>query len=195
MTVEQKVSFLVGASDPESLGQAGYIPGVPELGIPPLRLTDGPAGVRVRATATATAAPVAPAATFDPDRARRFGEVIGREGRALRQDVLWSPMVNLVRVAQAGRNFETLGEDPLLASRLAEAEFSGIQGAGLIATIKHFVLNNQEHERRTVNVNVDDQALHELYLPAFEGAIRAGAGAVMCSYNRFGASGRATAQR
>jgi beta-glucosidase len=184
MTVEQKVSVLVGASDPESLGQAGYVTGVPSLGIPPLRLTDGPAGVRVRATATAMPAPVALAATFDPGRARRFGEVIGREGRALRQDVLLSPMVNIVRVPQAGRNFETLGEDPLLASRLAEAEFSGIQGAGLIATIKHFVLNNQEHERRTVNVNVDDQALHEIYLPAFEGAIRGGAGAVMCSYNR-----------
>jgi len=184
MTLEQKVSFLVGASDPESLGQAGYIPGVPDLGIPPLRLTDGPAGIRVRATATAMPAPVALAATFDPDHARRFGEVIGREGRALRQDVLLSPMVNLVRVPQAGRNFETLGEDPLLASRLAEGEFSGIQGAGLIATIKHFVLNNQEHERRNVNANVDDQALHELYLPTFEGAIRGGAGAVMCSYNR-----------
>lgn len=184
MTVEEKVSFLYGATDPESLGQAGYMPGVPRLGIPPLRLTDGPAGVRVRATATAMPAPVALAATFDPDRARRFGEVIGQEGRALRQDVLLSPMVNLVRVPQAGRNFETLGEDPLLASRLAEEEFGGIQGAGLIATIKHFVLNNQEHERRSVNANVDDQALHELYLPTFTGAIRGGAGAVMCSYNR-----------
>ncbi len=109
MTVEEKVSLLYGATDPESLGQAGYIPGVPHLGIPPLRLTDGPAGVRVRATATAMPAPVALAATFDPGRARRFGEVIGREGRALRQDVLLSPMVNLVRVPQAGRNFETLG--------------------------------------------------------------------------------------
>jgi beta-glucosidase len=184
MTLEQKVSFLHGASDPESLGQAGYIPGVPELGIPPLRLADGPAGVRVRATATAMPAPVALASSFDPGLARRFGEVIGREGRALGQDVLLSPMVNLVRVPQAGRNFETLGEDPLLASRLAEEEFRGIQGAGLIATIKHFVLNNQEHERRNVNVDVDEQTLHEIYLPAFEGAIRGGAGAVMCSYNR-----------
>jgi beta-glucosidase len=186
MTLEQKVSFLYGASDPESLGEAGYVPGVPGLGIPPLRLADGPAGVRVRATATAMPAPVALASSFDPSLARRFGEVIGREGRALRQDVLLAPMVNLVRVPQAGRNFETLGEDPLLASRLAEEEFRGIQGAGLIATIKHFVLNNQEHERRNVNVNVDEQTLHEIYLPGFEGAIRGGAGAVMCSYNRVG---------
>jgi beta-glucosidase len=186
MTLEQKVSMLYGARDPDSLGQAGYVPGVPELGIPPLRLADGPAGVRVRESATAMPAPVALAATFDPGLAHRFGEVIGREGRALRQDVLLSPMVNIVRVPQAGRNFETLGEDPLLASRLAEEEFSGIQGAGLIATIKHFVLNNQEHERQNVNVNVDEQALNEIYLPAFEGAIRGGAGAVMCSYNRVG---------
>ena len=121
MTLDEKLSLVRGGSDPNNLGQAGYIPGVPRLGIGPLRLTDGPAGIRVGKPATAMPAPVAMAATFNPDIAQRFGATVGKEGRALGQDVLLSPMVNIVRQPGAGRNFETLGEDPLLAASLVSA--------------------------------------------------------------------------
>ncbi|WPB95272.1 beta-glucosidase family protein [Streptomyces malaysiensis] len=184
MTLEEKVSLLHGAKDPLSLGQAGYTPGVPRLGIPPLRLADGPAGVRVARHATALPAPVLLASAFDPALAREYGRTIGREGRALGQDVLLSPMVNLIRTPYAGRDFETFGEDPLLTSQLVAEEIRGIQGEGLIATVKHFALNNQEHERESIDVVIDERTLREMELPGFESAVRAGAGAVMGAYNK-----------
>ncbi|TVT18915.1 beta-glucosidase [Amycolatopsis acidiphila] len=184
MTLEEKVAMLHGATDPASPGQAGYLPGVPRLGIPEVRLSDGPAGVRVARHATALPAPVALAATFDPDTARQYGQVVGEEGRALGQDVLLAPMTNLVRVPQAGRNFETLGEDPLLAGDLFAAEVRGIQETGVIATVKHYAANNFENGRQTVSADLDERTLREIYLPAFEAAVRAGVGAVMASYNR-----------
>lgn len=184
MTLNEKVSFLRGERDPGGEGQAGYIPGVPRLGVPPLRLTDGPAGIRTRLPATALPAPEALAASFDPALAHRYGITLGHEGRARNQDVLLAPMVNIVRVPQAGRNFETLGEDPFLASRMVEEEVRGIQNAGLIATVKHYVANNFEDARTSVSAVVGEQALHEIYLPGFEAAVAAGAGAVMCSYNQ-----------
>ncbi|MHC3472259.1 beta-glucosidase family protein [Streptomyces sp. 7R007] len=184
LTLDEKISLLHGATDPASLGQAGYVPGVPRLGIPPLRLADGPAGVRVTRHATALPAPVLLASAFDPDLARRYGQVIGREGRALGQDVLLSPMVNLIRTPYAGRNFETFSEDPLLASHLVAAEVKGIQGEHLIATVKHFAMNNQEQDRMSIDVRVDEQTLHELELRGFEAAVNAGTGAVMGAYNK-----------
>jgi beta-glucosidase len=184
LTLDEKISLLHGATDPNSLGQAGYIPGVPRLKIPPLRLTDGPAGVRVTAHATALPAPVLLASAFDPELARRYGQVVGREGRALGQDVLLSPMVNLIRTPYAGRNFETLSEDPKLAGDLVAAEIRGIQGEGLIATVKHFAMNNQEKDRNTIDVRVDEQTMHEIELRGFEAAVGAGTGAVMGAYNK-----------
>lgn len=184
LTLDEKISLLHGATDPQSLGQAGYVPGVPRLGIPALRLADGPAGVRVTRHATALPAPVLLASAFDPALARRYGQVIGREGRALGQDVLLSPMVNLIRAPYAGRNFETFSEDPLLAADLVAAEIRGIQGEGLIATVKHFALNNQEKDRQSVDVVVDEQTLHEVELRGFEAAVDAGTGAVMGAYNK-----------
>ncbi|WP_320777464.1 beta-glucosidase family protein [Streptomyces sp. CRN 30] len=184
LTLDEKISLLHGATDPHPLGQAGYVPGVPRLGIPPLRLADGPAGVRVTRPATALPAPVLLASAFDPDLARRYGRVIGREGRALGQDVLLSPMVNLVRTPYAGRNFETFGEDPLLSADLVAAEIRGIQEEGLVATVKHFALNNQESGRETVDVRIGEQPLHEVELRGFEAAVAAGAGAVMGAYNK-----------
>ncbi|MFI6106572.1 beta-glucosidase [Streptomyces sp. NPDC051310] len=187
LTLDEKLSLLHGAKDPHSLGQAGFVPGVPRLGIPPLRLADGPAGVRLRtARATALPAPVMLASAFDPALAREYGRVIGHEGRALGQDVLLSPMVNLIRTPYAGRNFETFAEDPLLSADLVAEEIRGIQGEGLIATVKHFALNNQEKDRTTVDVRVDEQALHETELRGFEAAVTAGAGAVMGAYNKVG---------
>ncbi|RFU85689.1 beta-glucosidase [Streptomyces triticagri] len=184
LTLDEKVSLLHGAQDPDDLGQAGYVPGVPRLGIPPLRLADGPAGVRVKAHATALPAPILLAAAFDPQLARAYGRVIGREGRALGQDVLLSPMVNLIRTPYAGRNFETFGEDPLLAADLVAEEIRGIQGEGLIATVKHFAGNNQEQDRMSVDVRIDEQTLHETELRGFESAVTAGCGAVMAAYNK-----------
>jgi beta-glucosidase len=184
MTLAEKISLLHGDRDPENLGQAGYVAGVPRLGIPPMRLTDGPAGVRTGKPATALPAPVSLASTFSPALAKRYGQTMGRDGVALRQDVLLAPMVNIVRVPQAGRNFETLGEDPWLASELVAAEIAGIEGEGLIATVKHFALNNQENARQSVSADVDERTMHEIELPAFEAAIRAGVGSVMAAYNK-----------
>ncbi|MCQ8187433.1 beta-glucosidase family protein [Streptomyces rugosispiralis] len=184
MTLEEKLALLHGTKDPHGLGQAGHTPGVPRLGIPPLRLADGPAGVRVARHATALPAPVLLASAFDPALAREYGRVLGREGRALGQDVLLSPMVNLIRTPYAGRNFETFGEDPLLASELVAEEVRGIQGEGLIATVKHFAMNNQERERESIDVIVDERTMREMELPGFEAAVRAGAGAVMGAYNK-----------
>ncbi|WP_418955828.1 beta-glucosidase family protein [Streptomyces tritici] len=184
LTLDEKVSLLHGATDPHSLGQAGYVAGVPRLGIPPLRLADGPAGVRVRENATALPAPVMLAAAFDPALARAYGRVIGREGRALGQDVLLSPMVNLIRTPYAGRNFETFSEDPLLSADLVAEEIRGIQDEGLIATVKHFALNNQETDRTSVDARASERTLHETELRGFEAAVGAGTGAVMAAYNK-----------
>lgn len=184
LTLDEKLSLLHGATDPKALGQAGYVPGVERLGIPPLRLADGPAGVRVKQHATALPAPVLLAAAFDPGLARRYGQVIGREGRALGQDVLLSPMVNLIRTPYAGRNFETFSEDPLLSADLVAEEIKGIQSEGLIATVKHYAMNNQEKDRDSIDVRVDEQTLNEVELRAFEAAVGAGARAVMGAYNK-----------
>ncbi|MEV6200855.1 glycoside hydrolase family 3 C-terminal domain-containing protein [Streptomyces sp. NPDC051771] len=186
LTLDEKVGLLHGAADPASLGQAGYVPGVPRLGIPPLRLADGPAGIRVRGTATALPAPVMLAAAFDPGLARAYGRVLGREGRALGQDVLLAPMVNLIRTPYAGRNFETFSEDPLLSADLVAELVRGVQAEGLVATVKHFALNNQERDRDSVDVRADDQTAHETELRGFEAAVAAGAGAVMAAYNKVG---------
>jgi beta-glucosidase len=187
MTLDEKIALLTGAPgagtpDPVSVGQAGFVPGVPRLGVPALRFTDGPAGVRNARSTTALPAPVSLAASFSTDLARQYGTVLGRDAIATNQDVLFGPMVNLVRIPQAGRNFETLGEDPLLQGDLVAAETAGIQSQGEIATIKHLAENNQEANRMNVDVEVDDRTLHEMELPAFQAAVDAGTGAVMCAY-------------
>ena len=188
MTLAEKVAMMHGAEDPLTAQRspdqrgAGYVVGVPRLGVPPLRLTDGPAGIRTARPATALPAPIALGASFDPELALRFGAVLGGEARAANQDVVLAPMVDIVRTPLAGRAFETLGEDPFLAARLAEAEISGIQSAGAIAAVKHLAANNQEDHRSAIDVHVDERTLREIYLPPFAAAIRAGAGAVMCGY-------------
>ncbi|WP_330329279.1 glycoside hydrolase family 3 C-terminal domain-containing protein [Streptomyces sp. NBC_00536] len=184
LTLDEKTALLHGAVDPAPLGQAGYVPGVPRLGIPPLRLADGPAGVRVGRPATALPAPVMLASAFDPALARAYGRTLGREGRALGQDVLLSPMANLIRAPYAGRNFETFAEDPKLTADVVAEVVRGIQDEGLIATVKHFALNNQEQGRDTIDVIAAEQTLHETELRGFEAAVAAGAGSVMGAYNK-----------
>src|SRR5215471_12963748 len=191
MTLDEKLGMVNGwpngVSPPPQTDRTigvGFIPGVPRLGIPALTFTDGPAGVRMNVPTTAMPAPVALASTFSADLAQRYGEVLGRDARSRDQDVIFGPMMNMVRVPQAGRNFETLGEDPSLMASLVAAETRGIQSQGEIATAKHFAENNQENNRMGVNVNVDDQTLREMELRGFEAAVKAGnTGAVMCAYN------------
>ncbi|WNM31887.1 glycoside hydrolase family 3 C-terminal domain-containing protein [Streptomyces sp. Li-HN-5-11] len=187
MTLDEKLSFVQGRwDDPRQqvIGENGYIPGVPRLGIPPLRTTDGPAGTRAAPSSTAMPVPVALASSFDDGLAREFGRVLGRDGRARGMDVVLAPMVNTIRVPYAGRNFESYSEDPLVNSRMVGQEVRGIQDEGLIATTKHFAANNQETDRQSIDVNVGEQALHEVELSGFEAAVKAGTGSVMCSYNK-----------
>lgn len=192
MTLDEKISMLRGGfpgvtppNDPNSLGQAGYLPGIPRLGIPPMRFTDGPAGVRITTPpTTALPAPVSLAATFSTDYARQYGMVLGRDAQASNQDVVFAPMINIVRVPQAGRDFETLGEDPFLMSHLVVPEMLAIQREGTMATMKHFAENNQETNRQGINVHVDERTLNEIELPAFEASVKAGAASVMCAYNQ-----------
>ncbi|MBT2482988.1 glycoside hydrolase family 3 C-terminal domain-containing protein [Streptomyces sp. ISL-94] len=184
LTLDEKTALLHGAPDPAPLGQAGYLPGVPRLGIPALRLADGPAGVRVAKPATALPAPVMLASAFDPALAREYGRVLGREGRALGQDVLLAPMANLIRTPYAGRNFETFAEEPRLTADLVGEMVRGIQDEGLIATVKHFALNNQERGRDTIDAIAAERTLRETELRGFEAAVAAGAGAVMGAYNK-----------
>ncbi|MFL6074504.1 MAG: beta-glucosidase family protein [Mycobacteriales bacterium] len=192
MNLPEETGMVHGSADttcattlPEGcVGQAGWIPGVARLGIPPLRMTDGPAGVRLGHVETALPAPVGLAATFDPATARRYGASVGAAGRATGEDVWLGPMINEVNYPTGGRNFETLGEDPYLAGQLAAEEVRGVQGQGLIAELKHYIENDFENGRGSTSVAIDDQTLHETELVAFEAGVRAGAGSVMCSYNR-----------
>jgi beta-glucosidase len=199
MSLSEEVAMVHGEGDPPNsaaanascatsavgcVGEAGWIPGVARLGIPPLRMTDGPAGIRLRHVETAMPAPVGLAATFDPTAADSYGRAVGLAGRATNQDVWLGPMINEVNYPTAGRNFETLGEDPYLASQLVAEEVKGVQSTGMVAELKHFVENDFENGRTSTSVTIDDQTLHETELQAFAAGIEAGAGSVMCSYNR-----------
>ena len=170
---------------------AGYVPGMPRLGIPPLRESDASLGVsnlaNMRPGDVATALPsgLSTAATFDPEIARANGRMIGIESRAKGFNVQLAGGVNLAREPRNGRNFEYLGEDPLLAGTLAGAAVKGIQSASMVSTVKHYALNDQETGRNVLNAQMDESALRESDLLAFEIAIETGhPGAVMCAYNR-----------
>jgi beta-glucosidase len=179
MTVEERLSLVHGTRDPEELGEAGYWPGLPRLGIPPLRFADGPPGINVNGDATALSAPVGLAATFDVEAARLYGMVLGREAAALRQDVVLAPHLNIVRDPLFRRNHTAFSEDPLLTGEMAGAEIRGIQSQGVMALAKHLAGYNGSQ-----NVAVDERTLHEIYLPAFGAAVRAGVASVMCAYNQ-----------
>src|SRR6202048_43875 len=171
------------------VGQAGINNGVKSLGIPPLRQAGGPAGVRLSHQETGLPAPVGLTATFDRSAAKAYGVVIGREGRATNSDVLYAPMITQVAFVTAGRNFETLGEDPFLAGELVAHQTRGVQSQGLIVTLKHLAMNDFENVRTNTAVKLDERMLHELELQAFEKGIEDGhAGAIMCAYSRISQS-------
>jgi beta-glucosidase len=174
----------------DAIISAGYVPGIPRLGIPALYETDASLGItnplRLRPGDGATALPasLALAATFSPELAYRSGEMLGNEARAKGFNVLLGPGLNLARDPRNGRNFEYLGEDPLLAGILAGENIRGVQSNHIIATIKHLALNDQETNRHWVNATIDPAALRESDLLAFEIGIETGhPGSVMCAYN------------
>jgi len=161
---------------------------IPELGLPKVVMNDGPLGVRgdnISKPATAYPAGVALASAWDPMLAHDFGEAVARDAQGRGVGILLGPGVNLARITQNGRNFEYYGEDPYLASRTAVGMIEGLQGQGVVATVKHFVANNHENDRFHDSSDISERALRELYLKAFEVAVKeAKVGAVMCSYNK-----------
>ena len=163
----------------------------PPAGLPAFNLCDGPAGIRSSPEATNTThvtalpAPIALAATWSAELAHKYGDVLGLEAKLTGHNVLLGPAVDMARAPLAGRTFESFGEDPLLQSRMIVPEVQAIQAHGVQTCLKHFVVNNQEHDRNSIDVRIDDRSLHEIYLPPFEAAIKlGGAASVMGSYNR-----------
>jgi beta-glucosidase len=193
MTLDEKVLEIHMLDVPDHPREVAAIE---RLGMPALKITNGPAGAgpgdsRTAQPATALPSALGMAASWDPRVAGAFGRVAGQEVRDRGEDLIEAPGLNITRVPRNGRNFEYLGEDPYLAGRMAVSEVRAIQAAGTIAEVKHYAANNQETDRKTVNEVIDERTLREIYLPAFEAAVRQGrAGAVMCAYpsvnGRFG---------
>jgi beta-glucosidase len=177
MTMEEKMDLLGGVD-------GFYTRGVPRLGVPRFKMADGPLGVRNYGPATTMAAGIALAATWNPDLAERVGKEIGRDAQARGVHFLLGPGVNIYRAPMNGRNFEYFGEDPFLASRIAVGYIKGVQSRGVSATVKHFMGNNSEFDRHNTDSVIDERTMREIYLPAFEAAVReAHVGAIMDSYN------------
>jgi len=183
MTLEEKIDLL-GGSRNRSEDDGDTTP-CRRVGIPSFRMSDASVGVHWwSADSTTFPASIALAATFDPDLAYRYGAAVGRECRARGIHILLGPGVNIHRSPLCGRNFEYLGEDPYLAARMVTAYVRGLQDQGVAATVKHYAVNFQEYDRHRVSSDVDERTLREVYLPAFEAAVRdGGAAAVMTAYN------------
>jgi beta-glucosidase len=172
-------------------GSAGYVPGIPRLGVPPRWETDAGLGVatqggaRKKRARTSLSSGLSTAATWDPELARRAGAMIGAEARDSGFNVMLAGGVNLVREPRNGRNFEYAGEDPLLAGVMVGAQVAGIESNHIISTLKHFALNDQETDRFTVDVLIDRDQARMSDLLAFQLALEhSGAGSVMCAYNK-----------
>ena len=192
MTVEEKVAMTHAQSKFSS-------PGGARLGIPEFWMTDGPHGIRPEVlwdewdqagwtndSCVAFPALTCLAATWDPTVSMLYGKSIGEEARYRNKTVLLGPGVNIYRTPLNGRNFEYMGEDPYLAGRMVVPYIQGVQKNGVAACVKHYALNNQEVNRHTTNVIVDDRALYEIYLPAFKAAVQEGnTWAIMGSYNLY----------
>lgn len=176
MTLEEKIDMLGGtgfATKPNA-----------RLGIPELRMTDGPLGVRIYKS-IAFPSGISLAATWNSSLVEKVGHALGREVKAHDAHVLLAPCVNIARIPNGGRNFESFGEDPFLTSRMTVGYIKGLQSEGVAATVKHFAANNQEHERMFVDVQVGERALNEIYLPAFKAAVQeADVLCVMNAYNK-----------
>ena len=176
MTLKEKLTML---------GGTGFTTQpIKRLGIPPLNMTDGPLGVRWDKS-TAFPAGIALASSWDPEIADKVGKAIAIEVKAEGRQVILGPCVNIARIPMGGRNFESYGEDPFLASQMAVGYIDGVQKENVVATVKHFAANNQEYERMFVNVIASKRTLNEIYLPAFKAAVKdANVLAVMSAYNK-----------
>jgi len=181
MTFAEKVGILDGSDENPATfqGQAGYLAGVPRLGIPSMRFADGPPGVLTRVPSTALTATMGLAATFSREDARQNGIVIARDARSLGIDVVLQPFINMDRDLTFARGYNTFGEDPLLTGEIAAAEIEGIQSQGILAQAKHYVGYDG-----STDVFIGPQALHEIYVAPFAAAVRAGVASIMCSYNK-----------
>lgn len=192
MTLEEKVGMIHGQG-------IFHTKGVERLGIPPLWMSDGPMGVRKELQddnwnpkgttddyVSYLPSNLALACTWNPECAKKAGRVLGEEARGRGKDVILAPGINIIRTPECGRNFEYMSEDPCLISRLAVPLIQGIQEEGTAACVKHFALNNQETRRLDVDVDVEERALRELYLPGFEAAVKEGKSwTLMGAYNRY----------
>ncbi len=198
MSLEQKIDYMAG-DDPSSAATCvpycGVVNGIPELNIPPIRMNDGPVGVR-GGQSTALPVPLALASTFDPALAYETGALVGNETRHKGNDLVHAPVADLIRNPLAGRTFETFGEDPLLATRFTVEWTRGLQSEGILGNIKHYLMNTQEGlagvpplvslvgGRNLVNVVIDERTLREIYLPPYEAAVKeADVATMMCAYN------------
>jgi beta-glucosidase len=182
MTLNEKIALIHGTHEDPAVyqGQAGYLGGVPRLGIPGLRFADGPPGVLTRVPSQGETATMGVAATFSVKDAEENGLVIGREDRAAGIDVSLQPFVNIDRDLEFGRGYNTFGEDPYLTSMMGAAEIKGIQSQHVMAQVKHYVGYDSNNE----NTYIDDQTLHEVYVAPFDAAVKAGVSSIMCSYNK-----------
>ena len=176
LSLDEKIDLIGGVDD-------FYIGQIKHIGLPSLKMSDGPIGVRNYGPST-TFGGIGLAATWDFDLAQRMGAVIGQDARARGVHFMLGPGVNISRSPLCGRNFEYFGEDPFLASRTAVAYILGMQSQGVSATIKHFMGNNQEFLRHDGDSIIDERTMREIYLPTFEAAVKeAHVGAIMDSYN------------
>ena len=177
MSLEDKIK-LIGGVD------SMFTNAIPSIDLPRFKMSDASVGVRTWGPTTAYAGGVALAATWDRELARELGEDLGRDARARSVNFLLGPGVNIARSPVGGRNFEYLSEDPFLNGEMVVPYIQGLQSQGVIATVKHYALNDEEFNRHNANVQVDERTMREIYLPAFEAAVTRGhADAVMNSYN------------
>jgi beta-glucosidase len=188
--IEQRIDAMLGKlTTAEKIQLIGgtenfYTFPAPSIGLPQLKMSDGPLGVRTWGPSIAYPAGVALAATWDPKLAEREGVALGQDARARGVHFLLGPGVNIYRAPMNGRNFEYFGEDPYLAAHMDVGYIDGVQSQGVCATVKHYAANNSEYDRHNINSVVDERTLHELYLPAFQAAVQqAHVCAVMDSYN------------
>jgi len=178
MTLDEKLDYIGGTGVATKINT--------RLGIPELRMTDGPAGVRLeKEKSMAFPVPIAMSATWDTNLIKQVGRGIARETKGHARHIILGPCVNIVRVPVGGRNFETYGEDPYLNSRMAVNYINGVQSEGVAATVKHFAVNNEEIDRMYVDAFVSRRALNEIYFPAFKAAVQeAKTLCLMCAYNK-----------
>src|ERR1035438_9072618 len=177
LTLEQKIDLLGGVNEM-------FTNPMPAIGLPRFKMSDASVGVRTWGPTTAYAGGVAVAATWDREFARKLGMSLGKDARARGVNFLLGPGVNIARSPIAGRNFEYLSEDPYLNATIVVPWIQGVESQGVIATVKHYALNNQEFNRHNVDSEADERSMREIYLPAFEAAVTKGhVDAVMNSYN------------